>query len=60
MFIGAVNVGDQDWLETVGFGNIKEVFKLDSGAQCNVLPKTVYEKITTKPLQSSSARLESY
>lgn len=60
MFIGAVNSGDQDWVETVDFGNVKEVFKLDTGAQCNVLPKTVYDKITTMPLLPSLARLESY
>ena len=59
MFIGAVNSGDQDWVKTVDFGNVKEVFKLDTGAQCNVLPKTVYDKITTMPLLPSSARLES-
>ena len=60
MFIGAVTSGDQDWVETVDFGNVKEVFKLDTGAQCNVLPKTVYDKITTMPLLPSLARLESY
>ena len=60
MFIGAVYSGDQDWVETVDFGNVKEVFKLDTGAQCNVLPKAVYDKITTIPLLPSSARLESY
>ena len=60
LFIGAVNVGYQDWVETVDFENIKEVFKLDTGAQCNALPKSVYEKITTKPFKPSSARLESY
>ena len=31
MFIGAVNSGDQDWVETVDFGNVKELFKLDTG-----------------------------
>ena len=60
MFIGAVNSGDQDWVETVDFGNVKEVFKLDTGAQCNVLPKTVYDKITTMPMLPSLTRLESY
>ena len=60
MFIGAVNSGAQDWMETVDFGSVKEVFKLDTGAQCNVLPKTVYDKITTMPLLPSLARLESY
>lgn len=56
MFIGAVNSG----VETVDFGNVKEVFKLDTGGQGNVLPKTVYDKITAMPLLPSSARLESY
>ena len=60
MFIGAVNAGDKDWVETVNFGTVQEVFKLDTGAQCNVLPKAAYDKITTNPLQPSSARLESY
>ena len=60
MFIGAVKSGAQDWMETVDFGSVKEVFKLDTGAQCNVLPKTVYDKITTMPLLPSLARLESY
>ena len=36
------------------------MFKLDTGAQCKVFPKTVYDKITTIPLLPSSARLESY
>ena len=60
MFIGAVNAGDKDWVETVNFGTVQEVFKLDTGAQCNVLPKAAYDIITTNPLKPSSARLESY
>ena len=62
MFIGAVNTEDNDWVETVNFGSIQEVLKLDigAGAHCNVLPKAAYDKITTKPLQLSTARLESY
>ena len=51
MFIGAVNAGDKDWVETVNFGTVQEVFKLDTGAQWNVLPKAAYDKITTNPLQ---------
>ena len=56
MFIGAVNADEKDWVETVNFGSIQEVFKLDNGAQCNVLPKVAYDKITSKPLQPSLAR----
>ena len=59
MSIGAVNAEDKDWVEAVNFRNVQEVFNLDTGAQCNVLPKAAYDKITIKPLQPSSARLES-
>ena len=59
MFIGVVSAENKDRVETVSFGNVQELFKLDTGAQCNVLPKAAYDKITTKPLQSSSAKLES-
>ena len=59
MFIGAVNVEDKDWVETVIFGSIQGVFKLANEAWCNVLPKAAYDKITTKPLQPSSTRYES-
>ena len=34
-------------MKTVNIGNVKEVFKLDTGSQCNVSPKPVYVKITT-------------
>ena len=48
----------KDWTETVDFGNVKIAFKLDTGAQCNVLPKTIYDQITSEPLNPSNARLE--
>ena len=53
------NAEDKDWVETVNFGSIQEVFKLDNGAQYNVLAKVAYDKITTKHLEPSLARLES-
>ena len=60
MFIGAISAENKDWAETVSFGNVQELFKLDTGAQCNVLPTAAHDKVTTKPLQSLSAKLESY
>ena len=60
MFIGAISAENKEWVETISFGNVQELFKLDTGAQYNVLPKAAYDKITTKPLQSSSAKFESY
>ena len=34
--------------------------KLDTGAQCNVLPYHVYKQISHKPLKASKSRLVSY
>ena len=59
MFIGAVNAEDKDWVETVNFGSIQQAFKLDNRSLCIVLPKVVYDEMTTKPLQPSLERLES-
>ena len=57
----AVNAEDREWVETVNFGSIQEVFKLHNmEAQYNVVPKAAYDKIMTKPWQPSSARLERY
>ena len=57
LFVGAVNNGQsKDWTETVDFGNIQIVFKLDTGAQCNVLPKCIYDRITSEPLPSPSGK----
>ena len=60
MVIGAISAENKDWVETFSFGNVQELFKLDTRAQCNVLHEAAYKKITTKPLQASSAKLESY
>lgn len=59
-FIESLEAGEKDWVETVNFGNLQVRFKLDSGAQCNVLSKSLYDKITTKPLEPTKVRLESY
>ena len=48
------NKKNKDWVETFSFGNVEELYKLETGAQCSVLPRASYDKITTKPLQSSS------
>ena len=37
-------------MKTVDSGNVKAVFKLYTGAQCNVKPTPVYDKIPTMPL----------
>ena len=59
-FIGSLEAGQKDWTETVNFGNLQVKFKLDSGAQCNVLPKSLYDKISSESLDSTTVKLESY
>ena len=39
---------------------MKKNVKLDTGAQCNVLPLQVYEQISSKPRKRSKSRLVSY
>ena len=36
MFIGAISAENKDWVETINFGNVQELFKLDTGGpvQC--------------------------
>ena len=41
MFIGAISAENKYWVETVSFGNFQELFKLDTGAQRNVLLVTM-------------------
>lgn len=52
--------GDQDWTEDVIVGNRVINFKLDSGAQCNVIPKKLLGKIDSKLAKSTSRFLISY
>ena len=50
-----------DWLINVVANDCYIEFKLDTGAQCNVLPKKVYDKITNRPkLLPNNASLSGY
>lgn len=66
MFIGEINNAGsnkedaQDWKETVMINNYPIIFKLDTGAQCNVLPKYLYDRISQKELDNTNVRLKSY
>ena len=46
LLAGAISAENKDWVETVSFGNVQELFKLDTGAQCNVLPAAAHDKVT--------------
>ena len=58
--IDTVRNEGKDWVAPLCFGDVSIDFKLDTGAQCNVMPLEVYNRISTEPLLPSTACLESY
>lgn len=51
---------EQDWHEIIQIGKKKIKVKLDTGAQCNVLPKWISDKLECKIRQSNTKRLVSF
>ena len=63
MFIASVqhdSAGHKDWQVSVKLNDQKISFKIDTGAQCNVLSKRTYNRISKRPLQKSKARLVTF
>ena len=63
IFLNSVETKDQlnDWKVNVKIQNKNISVKLDTGAQCNVLPLHVYKQINrNKPLKRLNSRLVSY
>ena len=62
MFIGMIQTsrGSKDWKATILLNKQKTTFKLDTGAQCNVISKDKYNQISTKPLRPSHVRLMAF
>ena len=62
IFLNSVETEKQlnDWEVNVKILKKNVSVKLDTGAQCNVLPLHVYKQISNKPLQRSKSRLMSY
>ena len=59
LFIGMVqsNTNSKDWKTTLVPNKQKTIFKLDTGAQCNVISKHRYSQVSREPLRTSHARL---
>ena len=59
LFIGGIQRTKKfkDWKVTIALNNQKTAFKIDTGAQCNVIPKCKYHQVSKKPLQKSTANL---
>lgn len=64
LFIGQVQhapkEGIEEWTETLYINGKGVEFKLDTGAQCNIIPKSIYDRISSKPLGKSKAHLKTY
>lgn len=64
LFIGQImHIGDgskDDWIEKIMINQYEISFKLDTGAQCNILPEHIVTKITNEPLKPSKVKLRSY
>ena len=62
IFIGTVTsvTTDSAWFSTVTVGGSSVKFKLDTGAEANVLPLSVYSELQHKSLMDTSVVLSSY
>ena len=62
IFLNSIETEKQvnDWKVSVKILKQNVSVKLDTGAQCNVLPLHVYKQISNKPLKRSKSRLVSY
>ena len=49
-----------DWQTTVKVNEHNITFKIDTGAQCNVLSKETYDRICQQPLRKSHAKLVAF
>ena len=62
LFIGGIQrtTKFKDWKVTIALNNQKTAFKIDTGAQCNVIPKCKYHQVSKMPLQKSMANLVAF
>ena len=49
-----------DWKVTLLVNDQKTCFKIDTGAQCNVISRHTYHRLGSLPLQKSHARLVAF
>ena len=62
MFIGVIHQNQQsnEWKVTILLNKQKAKFKIDTGAQCNVIPKRIYQQVCKEPLKVSTANLVTF
>ena len=62
-FIDMIQSGtnkSSDWKVTILVNDQKTCFKINTGAQCNVISKQKYHQLSSTPLQKSHARLVAF
>ena len=62
MFIGALQKNNitKEWQITITLNNQRTKFKIDTGAQCNVISKQKYLTVCKTPLQKSMSKLTAF
>lgn len=61
VYITAISAGEKkDWTEKIQVSNVKFIAKLDTGAQCNVLPRHLLNKMKASLKPSRTKNLISY
>lgn len=61
VYISAISAGEKkNWTEKIQVGNVKFTVKLDTGAECNVLPRHLMDKTKASLRPSRTRNLISY
>lgn len=56
--INRVNQDQSDWIETLTINDHHVDFKLDTGAQANIIPKQVFDKLKLNDQQLTKTRVK--
>ncbi|KAK6166970.1 hypothetical protein SNE40_022164 [Patella caerulea] len=62
-FIGSVetaNITESKWYVTLNINDTLVKFKLDTGAECNVIPKSLFDKLAKGSLSKSKVKLNAF
>ena len=63
LFIGMIQcttTNKPDWKVSILVNYQRISFKIDTGAQCNIISKSRYHQLSSMPLQQSGARLVAF
>ena len=55
--LGKEKHSNKDWNVTIKMGKQNTTFKIDTGAQCNIMSMETYKRISSQPLLKSHTKL---